>query len=201
MEDYSAPAKSSFVGKIVAAFCAIGIVGGLSYGYMRIRHRFAKDRVEAQITAQEAKKPIVHETVLSISENEVQPKAGRAIVSGTVRNVGKSEVRDLVIEFELTQRKNAEKERKTTSIKDSIASEGEAHYSLTLPANTYRTVRILRIYSEQSPTEDLAFNTTTGEQRAKQPPPGDYASAPSKRRANQSSDGFLNRPDQPVSLP
>jgi hypothetical protein len=183
---------------LLGALLAVLVAGLLIAGYSLLRKRHEQKVIAAQqLNAPPATEPKGPPKV-QILVDEALMKGDQRLLGGTVKNISNANLSDLVVELELTRRKDGGTEKISAAVDPKeLTPQQEGRYAFQLKAVDYLSVRLAGLRSLSNP-DQLAFLTGIGQKR----PPEKYegktiiVSKPSSAKG-----GFLNTPDNPGRVP
>lgn len=182
---------------IIAIICALVLTAGLLAGYFAVRRQYSDllgTRPAARPEAESA--PVVVEA--QIYADDVLLRGAQAVIGGRVENISAGRLEGLSVEVELVARSGAT-ERRTLEVSPRDLAPGESgRYALTIPARGWSSVQLVRLRSSAREPE-VVFNSAPGARRPAEAPAGDNTRV--VERPAQNNNGFLNTPDNPVTVP
>ena len=189
--------KAFYVGLLIALL----ITAGVGVGMMLLQRRNATRMAEKQKALEqpvEKPKP-TPELVVLLDESIV--KAGKASVSGTVKNLSPNAVSGVSLQLQLFQRKDgATVIRSIDPAPVDLPPNGEAKFSTTVPQHEFRTWRVARVVSNAG-NREIAFVTDEGVARPKEGPMTGNQTVAGRNPSSTKDGGFLNTPDTPQRVP
>ncbi len=183
---------------IIALICALALTGALLAGYFALRRQYSDLLVTPSAARPEAESaPVTVEA--QIYADDVLLRGSQALVGGRVENISGQRLEGLSVEVELVARSGAT-ERRTLEVSPRDLAPGESgRYGLTIPARGWSSVQLVRLRSSAREPE-VVFNSAPGARRPAEAPAGDNARIVERPPA-QNNNGFLNTPDNPVTVP
>lgn len=194
--DSSTPAQSRSL-LLLGVLAALLITGVVFAGYSVLRRKHQQRALaEAQAARQvEPRGP----AKAQIRVDEPLLKGGQRILGGSVRNISGENLSNLVVDLELTRRKDGGSEKIAVQVEPTqLAPQQEGRYSLQLRATDYVTVKLAGLRSGANPTM-LAYVAGPGQKR-----PAETLESKTiivDRPGTGSKGGFLNSPDNPGRVP
>ena len=182
---------------IIAIICALALTGGLLAGYFALRRQYSALLGTPAAARPEAESaPVVVEA--QIYADDVLLRGSQAVIGGRVENISAGRLEGLSLEIELVARSGAT-ERRTLEVSPRNLAPGETgRYALTIPARDWSSVQLVRLRSSAREPE-VVFNSAPGARRPAEAPAGDTTRI--IERPAQNNNGFLNSPDNPVTVP
>ncbi len=182
---------------IIAIVCALALTGALLAGYFALRRYYGDLLATPATTRSEAESaPVVVEA--QIYADDVIVRGTQALIGGRVENISAQRLEGLSVEIELVARTGVT-ERRTLEVSPRDLAPGESgRYSLVLPARGWSSAQLVRLHSSAREPE-VVFNSTQGARRPAEAPAGDNSRV--VERPSQGNNGFLNTPDNPISVP
>jgi hypothetical protein len=188
--------SGSRVFKLGAIVFALTLTGALLLGYLYLQ-RLQRERLARQQAARPAPENLTPRA--QVFQDEVRLKSGKALVTGTVRNISGEPLEALTVEIELKRRVSQALEIRPVKVEPGSLKPGESgKYSLQIPAGEWAGVRVVKLRGGAGGAE-LGFKPEMGERRpAESPPPGKTIVV---QRPKKKGDEFLNTPDTAIRVP
>jgi hypothetical protein len=134
---------------------------------------------------------------LQIYMDDAMPHGTQRMIGGTVENISSRPLTSLIVEIQLTRRKESSTETRSIPLQPpNLAPAEQGKYSLAVLAQDYSAVKLLRVRSADG-GGDVPFKTAPGAKRPPErvPTPTIIVKRPSSRRSG--GEEFLNGPDDP----
>lgn len=147
--------------------------------------------------------PSAISTEAQVFEDEIIIKDNYAVIGGKVRNISRSRLKGLSLEFELKRRDSGSMSTRTITVEpDDLAPGEEGKFSFNLPRQEYSGTQLKHLKSEAR-TDYVAFKTAPGARRPRElPPEPPVRTIITERPApRKSGDEFINTPDTPTRVP
>lgn len=191
--------RSSLI-KIVSILMALAITATLLIGFLIWRKRH-EERVGVAPQAQAKPVRPALPAKVQIYMDEAVRKGAQAVISGTVHNISGENLSNLVIEVELTHRKDAGTEVRSLDVEPKdLAPDEKGRYGLTLTGD-YRSIKLLRIKSGAD-SEEIGFKTAPGTPRPVERAPETTKTIIVNRPSSpKQGEEFINTPDNPAKIP
>jgi hypothetical protein len=187
--------------RIFAILAAIIVTAGLLIGFLIWR----KNHAEQVATDQPSQSKPVHPALpvkAQVLMDDAIRKDSKVTISGTIQNVANEKLSNIIVDLELTHRKDGGTEIQSLKTEpNDLAPSEHGKYSLTLTGDDYRSIRLLHVRTGAQ-GEEIGFKTTQGAKRPAEHPPEaktiivDRPSAPKR-----GEDEFINTPDNPSRVP
>lgn len=185
----------------IALMLALLITAGVGIGMMILQRRNANRFAQQQAEAAEPVEKPKPTPELKVLLDESIVKAGKASISGTVKNLSPNPVSGISLELQLFQRKDGGTMVKTIDPAPAdLPPNGEAKFSMTVSQSEFRTWRVARVVSSAA-NRDIAFVTDEGVLRPKEGPTTVTQTVGGRRSGGTTDGGFLNTPDTPIRVP
>ncbi len=191
--------ERSLLTTLIAIIFAAAIVCGLFYVYLYLRNRHAAQLPTNSKVSINPERAAIAALPLraQIAQDEAWTKNGQAFIGGTVRNVSRDRLSNLIVELEMKRRNDGQTESRLLEVlPKNLEPEEQGKFSLRVPSREYSGLRIVRL-KDQSNSMEIGFTTVHGAARP-------VARAPQtktiivQRPATRTRDGeFLNTPDNP----
>lgn len=141
----SEESNNSSLRLVAAIAAALLLVGGIAYGYMKLRARHAQQNAPAAVVAPTPPPP----ARAKIYEDEPRPQGRQAVISGTVENTSGAALSDITVEVELTPRsRDKAKERRTIALApQTLAAQQQGAYSVLVSSDDYAKVHAVAVKS------------------------------------------------------
>lgn len=146
--------------------------------------------------------PTATSTEVQIFEDEPVVKDSQAVVSGTVRNISRSPLTGLSLEFELKRRNGGNtEERQVLVVPNDLAPGAEGKYTFNIARQEFSETQIKHLKSTAR-TAFIPFKTAMGARRPKELPPQQQTRTIIIQRPSTRSKGeeFINTPDTPIKV-
>jgi hypothetical protein len=167
-------------------------------GYFYLRRRHAKQTLLAVQAEQPAPSEPKGPPRVQIFVDEAVLKGDQTLIGGTVKNISKESLTDLLVDLELIHRKGTVTEKTSVPVQPSqISPQGEGHYSLSLRSTDYSSVKLLGLRGGAN-SSALVYISAQGQKR---PPEKVEAKTIIIKRPSTPDNGFLNSPDNPSRVP
>ena len=130
---------------VIAALCALLAVGGIAYGYMKLRTRQAQQNAIAAKAVPTPPPP----AQAKVFEDEPLLRGRQALIGGTVQNISAAALPDVVVEIELIPRKS-DKPKEIRAIKlapQNLNATHQGAYTLFVPSGDYAMVHVVAVKS------------------------------------------------------
>lgn len=188
--------KGSFGLRLVAGISALAVTVAVFIGYAYLRRRHAENT--ATLSAAQTKPEPKKSPKAIVLVDDALMQGSKTIVGGTVRNTSAERLGQILVELELTRRKDGTAEKKLVPLTASQLEPGqEGRYSLELKAQEYSSARLvgLRVGPDSSP---LPYTSGPGQKR-----PRERLDSKTIIVNKPFSKGgeFLNSPDHPARVP
>jgi hypothetical protein len=186
--------------KIISILAAILVTAGLLIGYLVWRKNQAEQVAPSQQTS--SSKPLrpVLPLKAQVFMDDAIRKDSKVTISGTIQNVSNEKLSNVVVDLELTHRKDAGTDIQSLKTEPSDLGPAESgKYSLTLTGD-YRSVKLLRIKAGTQ-AEEIGFKTAQGAMRPAEHPPETKTIIVNKPSTPKPGDDFINTPDNPSKIP
>lgn len=184
---------------LVAVVFAAAIVCGLFYAYLYLRNRHAAQfpTNNKVLTNPECAALAALPLRAQIAQDEAWAKNGQAIIGGTVHNISKDKLSNLIVELEMKRREDGQTESRLVEVMPkNLEPEEQGKFSLRVPSREYSGLRIVRLKDEANSME-IGFTTVHGAARPLERAP-QTKTIIIQRPATRTRDGeFLNTPDNP----
>jgi hypothetical protein len=189
--------KTFYVGLLIALL----ITAGVGVGMMLLQRRNATRLAEKQKAAEQTVEKPKPKPELQVLLDESIVKAGKASVSGTVKNLSPNPVAGVSLELQLIQRKDGSTVvRSIDPAPADLAPNGEAKFSMTVSQHDFRTWRVSRVVSHTG-NREIAFVTDDGVARPKEGPMTGTQTVAGRGSGSRTDGGFINTPDTPERVP
>lgn len=183
---------------IIALVCALALTGSLLAGYFALRRHYG-DLLATHTAAQPEAESVPVVVEAQIYADDVLLRGSQALIGGRVENISAQQLTGLSVEIELVARSGAT-ERRTLEVSPRDLAPGESgRYALTIPARGWSSAQLVRLRSSAREPE-VVFNSAPGARRPAEAPAADSPRV-IERPAQGNSNGFLNTPDNPVTVP
>lgn len=190
----------SSVVKIFSILAAIIVTAGLLIGFLIWRRNHAEQVTSEQQSQSKPVRPALPVKAQVLMDDAIR-KDSKVTISGTVQNVSNERLSNIVVDLELTHRKDGGTE--IQSLKSAPGDLGPAEngkYSLTLTGDDYRSIRLLRVKTGAQ-AEEIGFKTAQGAKRPAEHPPEAKTIVVDRPSAPKRGEEFINTPDNPSKLP
>jgi len=195
----SKPERSKAV-KVISIIAALTVTAGLLIGFLIWRNYHAQKVISAEQAHSKQETPALPAKV-QIYMDEVVRKGPQALVGGTVQNISNETLSNIVIEFELTHRKDGSREQRSLSVEPAdLAPDQKGRYSLTLTGD-YRSLKLLHVRTGTR-AEEIGFKSSPGVPRPYEPAPETTRTVIITRpNPPKKEEEFINTPDNPAKIP
>lgn len=186
--------------KVISIIAALAVTAALLIGFL-IWRKYHAEKVSSAEQADSKQEAPALPAKLQVYMDEPLRKGPEAIIGGTIHNISNETLSNIVIEMELTHRKDASREQRSLEVVPSeLAPDQKARYSLTLTGD-YRSLKLLHIKTGPR-AEIVGFKTAPGVPRPYEPAP-ETTRTVIITRPNQPKKGeeFINTPDNPAKIP
>jgi hypothetical protein len=187
--------------KIVSILLALAITATLLIGFLLWRKRH-EERVGVAPQAQAKPARAALPAKVQVYMDEAVRKGSQALIGGTIQNISGENLSNLVIEVELTHRKDAGTEVRSLDVEPKdLAPDQKGRYGLTLTGD-YRSIKLLRIKSGAG-SDEIGFKTAPGAPRPVERAPETTKTIIVNRPSSpkQGDEEFINTPDNPAKIP
>ncbi len=185
----------------IALMIALLITAGVGIGMMILQRRNATRMAEQQAAAVEPVEKPKPVPELRVFLDESIVKAGKASVSGTVKNLSPNPVSGVSLQLQLFQRKDGATVIKSIEpVPKDLPPNGEAKFTMAVSQHEFRTWRIARVVSNSS-NREIAFVTDQGALRPKEGPTTVNETVGGRGPGSPRDGGYLNTPDTPIRVP
>jgi hypothetical protein len=194
------PEGSSLV-KIISIIVAVGITAALLIGFL-IWRKWHEEKVSSSgLQSQEQAIRLTIPAKVQVFMDEAVRKGSQAIISGTVHNISNESLSRLVVEVELTHRKDGNKEVRSLEVEPKeLATDQDGRYSLTLTGD-YRSVKLVGVKSGPQ-AEEIGYKTAPGAKRpAEGAPETTHTIIVNRPTTPKKGEEFINTPDNPSRIP
>jgi hypothetical protein len=185
--------------KIVAILAAVAVTAGLLIGFLIWRKNQAEQVAAAQPSQTKPLRPALPLKAQVLMDDAIR-KGSTVTISGTVQNVSNEKLSNVVVELELTHRKDGGAD--VQSLKTAPGDLGPAEsgkYSLTL-AGDYRSIKLLSVKTGAQ-AEEIGFKTAPGMKRPAEHPAETKTIIVNQPSAPKKGEDFINTPDNPSRIP
>ena len=198
-DDFGTKRGRSSLVKIVSLLLALAVTAALLVGFLIWRKRH-EERVAVEPQPQaKAVRPALPLKV-QVYMDEAVRKGQQALVSGTVHNISGEALSNIVLEVELTRRKDASTEVRSIGVEPKeLAPDQKGRYALSLTGD-YSSIKILSITSGSNAME-IGFKKAPGVQRPVEPPHEPKTIIVNRPSAPKQGEEFINTPDNPAKIP
>ena len=182
---------------LVALLAALLVTGLVFGGYTVLRKRHQQQTLAAN-QAQERRSPEPKGPAKAqILVDDALMKGDQTILGGTVRNISSENLSSLLVDLELTRRKDGGTQRTSVQVEPTqLAPQQEGRYSLQLRSADYSSVRLVGLKGGTN-SALLAYVGAPGQKR----PPEKLESKTIIINRPTSKGGFLNSPSNPGRVP
>jgi hypothetical protein len=185
--------------KIVSIILAVAVTAGLLIGYLIWRKTQAEKVAVEQQSQSKALRPALPVKAQVFMDDAIR-KDSKVTISGTVQNVSNEKLSNVVVDLELTHRKDAGTELQSLKTEPGDLGPTESgKYSLTLTGD-YRTIKLLRVKTGAQ-AEEVGFRSAQGAKRPAEHPPETKTIVVDKPSAPKKGEEFINTPDNPSRVP
>lgn len=185
--------------KIVSIILALGVTAGLLIGYLIWRKNQAEKVAFEQQAQTKPLRPALPVKAQVFMDDAIR-KDAKVTISGTVQNISNEKLTNVVLDLELTHRKDAGTDVQSLKIDPAdLAPTESGKYSLTLTGD-YRSIKLLRIKTGAQ-AEEVGFKTAPGAKRPPEHPPETKTIIVDKPSAPKKGEEFINTPDNPSRVP
>ena len=186
--------------KVISVLTALVVTAGLLAGFL-IWRKYQVEQVSALEHSHTKQAAPALPAKLQVYMDEALRKGPQAIIGGTVHNISNETLSNIVIEMELTHRKDGSREQRSLEVEPgSLAPDQKGRYSLTLTGD-YRSLKLLHIRTGAR-GEEVGFKTAPGAPRpheaAAETPRTVIITRPSQPKKGEE---FINTPDNPDRIP
>ena len=183
--------------KLLAVVCAVALTAILlvGYGYIRKYHaaRVLSENTPPPVVDAGPKGPALAHVVV----DEPSITKGVTTIGGVVKNISKQDLSGLSVVIELRRRKDGGLEESVLPVTPSqLQPEQEGSYSVTLPAQTFASIRLAGLKADPQATL-IAYSSSQGKKRT--PERLEPKTIVVKRTGKPGE--FINSPDNPGRLP
>jgi len=194
--------RSSFSIFISIVF-ALVIVCGLFYSYLYLRNKHvarlpADSKVSVSVNPGQLRTAPATPKQAQIAQDETWTKNGQAIIGGTVRNISRNKLSNLLIELEMKRRVDEQTENiKVEVLPRNLEPDGQGKFSLRVPSHDYSGLRIVTLKDEAG-LVNIGFTTVPGASRPVEERHTETKTIIVQRPSTRTrGDEFLNTPDNP----
>src|SRR5436305_5566020 len=185
--------------KIVSILAAVIVTAGLLIGYLIWRKNQAEQVTPEQQSQTKPLRPALPLKAQVFMDDAIR-KDSKVTISGTVQNVSNEKLSDVVVDLELTHRKDAGTDIQSLKTEPNDLGPTESgKYSLTLTGD-YRSIKLLRIKTGAQ-AEEVGFKSAQGAKRPAEHPPETKTIIVNTPSTPKKGDDFINTPDNPAKIP
>lgn len=186
--------------KVISIIVALAVTSALLIGFLIWRNYHAKKVISTE-QARSKQAPPALPAKLQIYMDEALRKGPQAHVGGTVHNISNETLSNVVIEMELTHRKDGNREQRSLEVEPKeLAPDQKGRYSMTLTGD-YRSYKVLHIKTGTS-GEEVGFKSAPGVPRPHEAAPETTRTVIITRPSQpKKGEEFINTPDNPARIP
>src|SRR3954466_15708589 len=131
--------------KIISILAAIAVTAGLLIGFLIWRRKHAEQVASEQPSQTKPLHPALPVKAQVLMDDAIR-KDLKVTISGTVQNLSNEQLSNVVVDLELTHRKDGGTEVKSLKTEPSDLGPAQSgKYSLTLTGDDFRSIRLLRL--------------------------------------------------------
>lgn len=198
--DSSLKKGSSFGIKIFSALAAIIVTAGLLIGFLIWRRNHTEQVASTQQSQAKPVRPALPVKAQVLMDDAVR-KDSKVTISGTVQNVSNEKLSNVVVDLELTHRKDGGSEVQSLRIDPSdLAPSENGKYSLTLTGDNFRSIKLLHVKTGTQ-AEEVGFKTAQGAKRPTEHAPEAKTIIIDRPSSPKKGEEFINTPDTPSRIP
>lgn len=196
---FAQPKARQSLSTFISFVFALVAVCGLFYSYLYLRSKHAAQIPVAPGAATNSKQATLTAATpqAQIAQDETWAKNGQAIIGGTVRNVSRNKLNNLLVELELKRRADGQTENLNVDVMPrNLEPEDQGKFSLRVPSREYSGLRIVSL-KDKADSINIAFTSVPGAPRPVEPAPQAKVIIVQRPAPRTRGDEFLNTPDNP----
>lgn len=198
--DSSLKKSQSPLVKIISVIAALAVTAGLLIGFLVWRKKHAEQVATEQQTQNKPAHAALPVKAQVFMDDSIR-KNSKVTISGTIQNISNEKLSNLVVEIELTHKKDSGGDVQSLRVEPGdLAPSESGRYSLTLTGDDYRTIKLLRV-TTGSRSDEIGFKTAPGAKRPEEHPPETKTIIVNRPSSPTKGEEFINTPDNPSKIP